>query len=85
MIYQKMPKTQSVFAKSTRVENICSNFVSNSRSHKKAAMQEQENILNGQNIQSRWCLECDSYMHTSGIVLPRHSHRKTFHIAHRGR
>ena len=48
-------------------------------------MQRQKfNILGGLNIQSTWCLECDSYMHTSGIVAPRYSHRTTFHIA-RGR
>ena len=36
-------------------------------------MQRQKfNILGGLNIQSTWCLECDSYMHTSGIVAPRY-------------
>lgn len=48
-------------------------------------MQRQKfNILGGLNIQSTWCLECDSYMHTSSIVAPRYSHRKTFHIARGG-
>ena len=42
------------------------------------------NILGGLNIQSTWCLECDSYMHTSGIVALRFSLKETFHIA-RGR
>ena len=41
-------------------------------------MQRQKfNTLGGLNIQSTWCLECDSYMHTSGIVAPRYSHRTT--------
>ena len=52
---------------------------------KTAAMQRQKfNILGGVNIQSTWCLECDSYMHTSSFVAPRYSHRKTFHIARGG-
>lgn len=50
-----------------------------------AAMQRLKfNILGGLNIQSTWCLECDSYMHTSGIVALRFSLKETFHIA-RGR
>lgn len=50
-----------------------------------AVMQRQKfNILGGLDIQSTWGLECDSYIHTSGIVAPRYSHRTTFHIA-RGR
>ena len=45
-------------------------------------MQRQKfNTLGGLNIQSTWCLECDSYMHTSSIAAPRYSDRKTFHIA----
>ena len=41
-------------------------------------MQRQKfNILGGLNIQSTWCLECDSYMHTSSIAAPRYSDRKT--------
>ena len=48
-------------------------------------MQRQKfNILGGLDIQSTWGLGCDAYMHTSGIVAPRYSHRTTFHIA-RGR
>ncbi len=48
-------------------------------------MQRQKfNILGGLDIQSTWGLECDSYMHTSGIVAPRYSHRTTFHIARGG-
>ena len=44
-------------------------------------MQRQKfNTLGGLNIQSTWCLECDSYMHTSSIAAPRYSDRKTFHI-----
>ena len=35
------------------------------------------NTLGGLNIQSTWCLECDSYMHTSSIAAPRYSDRKT--------
>ena len=32
-------------------------------------MQRQKfNTLGGLNIQSTWCLECDSYMHTSSIA-----------------
>ena len=55
------------------------------KSIKIAVMQRQKfNILGGLDIQSTWGLECDSYMHTSGIVAPRYSHRTTFHIA-RGR
>ena len=42
------------------------------------------NILGGLNIQSTLCLECDSYMHTSGIVAARYLHRTTFHIARGG-
>lgn len=35
-------------------------------------MQRQKfNTLGGLNIQSTWCLECDSYMHTSSIAAPR--------------
>jgi len=41
-------------------------------------MQRQKfNILGGLNIQSTWCLECDSYMHTSGIAAPRYSDSMT--------
>ena len=41
-------------------------------------MQRQKfNTLGGLNIQSTWCLECDSYMHTSSIAAPRYSDRKT--------
>ena len=37
-------------------------------------MQRQKfNTLGGLNIQSTWCLECDSYMHTSSIAAPRYS------------
>ena len=55
------------------------------KSIKIAVMQRLKfNILGGLNIQSTWCLECDSYMHTSSIVAPRYSHRKTFHIARGG-
>ena len=36
-------------------------------------MQRQKfNILGGLNIQSTWCLECDSCMRMSGIVAPRY-------------
>ena len=39
-------------------------------------MQRQKfNTLGGLNIQSTWCLECDSYMHTSSIAAPRYSDR----------
>lgn len=48
-------------------------------------MQRQKfNTLGGLNIQSTWCLESDSYMHTSSIAAPRYSDRKTFHIARGG-
>ena len=41
-------------------------------------MQRQKfNTLGGLNIQSTWCLECDSNMHTSSIAAPRYSDRKT--------
>ena len=61
-------------------------FAANSTKHIKiAVMQRQKfNIFDGLNIQSTWCLECDSYMHTSSIVAPCYSDRKTFHIARRG-
>ena len=43
-------------------------------------MQRQNfNILGGLNIQSTWCLECGSYMHTSSIAAQRYSDRKTIH------
>ena len=36
-------------------------------------MQRQKfNTLGGLNIQSTWCLECDSYMHTSSIAFRAH-------------
>ena len=55
------------------------------KSIKIAVMQRQKfNTLGGLNIQSTWCLECDSYMHTSSIAAPRYSDRKTFHIARGG-
>ena len=55
------------------------------KSIKIAVMQRLKfNILGGLNIQSTWCLECDSYMHTSSIAAPRYSDRKTFHIARGG-
>ena len=55
------------------------------KSIKIAVMQRQKfNTLGGLNIQSIWCLECDSYMHTSSIAAPRYSDRKTFHIARGG-
>lgn len=48
------------------------------KSIKIAVMQRQKfNIIGGLNIQSTWCLECDSYMHTSSIAAPRYSDRKT--------
>ena len=45
---------------------------------KTAAMQRQKlNISEGLNIQSTWCVECDSYMHTSSIAAPRYSDWKS--------
>ena len=42
------------------------------------------NILGGLNIQSTWCLEGRSYMHTSSIAAPRSSIDTTFQLARGG-
>ena len=67
---------------SVKTCNFAGNFT---KSIKIASMQRQKfNTLGGLNIQSTWCLECYSYMHTSSIAAPRYSDRKTFHIARGG-
>ena len=48
-------------------------------------MQRQKfNILGGLNIQSTWCFEGCSYMHTPSIAAPRSTINTTFQLARGG-